>query len=67
VGPRPIFTTRIQCKAKAIPLQAWTASEGSRRLRHPDFKTMKLLKLNFLLNNTDVPFIVSLSMAAVTV
>ena len=23
---------------KAIPLQAWTAPEGSRRLRFPDFK-----------------------------
>jgi hypothetical protein len=23
-----------------IPLQAWTGSEGSRRLRHPDFKTI---------------------------
>jgi len=25
--------------AKAIPLQAWTGPEGSRRLRLPDFKT----------------------------
>ena len=25
-------------KGKAIPLQAWTGSEGSRRLRLPDFK-----------------------------
>ena len=25
---------------KAIPLQAWTGSEGSRRLRLPDFKTV---------------------------
>jgi len=24
---------------KAIPLQAWTGPEGSRRLRLPDFKT----------------------------
>jgi len=24
---------------KAIPLQAWTGPEGSRRLRFPDFKT----------------------------
>jgi hypothetical protein len=24
--------------AKAIPLQAWTGPEGSRRLRLPDFK-----------------------------
>ena len=27
-------------KGKAIPLQAWTGPEGSRRLRHPDFKTI---------------------------
>jgi hypothetical protein len=27
-------------KGKAIPLQAWTGSEGSRRLRLPHFKTV---------------------------
>jgi len=27
-------------KGKAIPLQAWTGPEGSRRLRLPDFKTL---------------------------
>jgi len=27
-------------KGKAIPLQAWTVPEGSRRLRLPDFKTI---------------------------
>jgi hypothetical protein len=27
-------------KGKAIPLQAWTSSEDSRRLRLPDFKTI---------------------------
>jgi hypothetical protein len=27
-------------KGKEIPLQAWTGSEGSRRLRLPDFKTV---------------------------
>jgi len=27
-------------KNKAIPLQAWTGPEGSRRLRLPDFKTI---------------------------
>jgi len=25
---------------KAVPLQAWTGPEGSRRLRLPDFKTI---------------------------
>ena len=27
-------------QGKAIPLQAWTGPEGSRRLRLPDFKTI---------------------------
>jgi len=27
-------------KGKAIPLQAWTGPEGSRRLRLPDFKAI---------------------------
>ncbi len=27
-------------KGKAIPLQAWTGPEGSRRLRFPDFMTV---------------------------
>jgi hypothetical protein len=34
-----IFRT-IRGKGKAIPLQAWTGPEGSRRLRLPDFKTV---------------------------
>jgi len=25
---------------KAVPLQAWTGPEGSRRMRLPDFKTI---------------------------
>jgi hypothetical protein len=29
-----------QVKGKAIPLQAWTGPDGSRRLRLPDFKTI---------------------------
>ena len=36
-GPR--LDTDI-IKGKAIPLQAWTGPEGSRRLRPPDFKTI---------------------------
>ena len=31
---------KIQGKGKAIPLQAWTGPEGSRRLKLPDFKTV---------------------------
>jgi len=34
-----VFLLCLQ-KAKAIPLQAWTGPEGSRRLRLPDFKTI---------------------------
>ena len=30
----------LKVKGKAIPLQAWTGPEGSRRLRLPDFKTI---------------------------
>jgi len=26
-------------KGKAIPIQAWTGPEGSRRMKYPDFKT----------------------------
>jgi len=36
-------TQRVQKgkgKGKAIPLQAWTGPEGSRRLKFPDFKTI---------------------------
>jgi hypothetical protein len=33
---------KLKCtsKGKAIPLQAWTGPEGSRRFRLPDFKTI---------------------------
>jgi len=27
------------CKGKAVPLQAWSGPEGSRKLRFPDFVT----------------------------
>ena len=33
-------TTTSTTTKKAIPLQAWTGPEGSRRLRLPDFKTI---------------------------
>ena len=37
---RKYEATSILCKkkGKAIPLQAWTGPEGSRRFRLPDFK-----------------------------
>ena len=31
---------RSKCKGKAIPIQAWTGPEGSRRLRLADIKTV---------------------------
>jgi hypothetical protein len=31
---------KVEDKGKAIPLQAWTGPETSRRLRFPDFKTI---------------------------
>jgi len=34
-----IFYKYIKGKGKAIPLQAWTGPEGTRRSRLPDFKT----------------------------
>jgi len=34
------FLVWLISKGKAIPLQAWTDSEGFRRLRFPDFKTV---------------------------
>jgi hypothetical protein len=42
---RVVFLKKIDDgKGKAIPLQAWTGSEGSKRLRLPDFKTINTLK-----------------------
>jgi len=35
-----ICLPRCMTGVKAIPLQAWTGPEGSRRLRLPDFKTV---------------------------
>jgi hypothetical protein len=34
------YLNNITAKGKAIPLQALTGPEGSRRLRLPDFKTI---------------------------
>jgi hypothetical protein len=35
-----ILRINIKGKGKAIPLQAWTGPEDSRKLRLPDFKTI---------------------------
>ena len=34
-----IIKSLVACKGKAVPLQAWTGPEGSRKLRFPDFVT----------------------------
>ena len=35
-----MFYTTVKGKGKALPLQARTGPEGSKRLRLPDFKTV---------------------------
>jgi hypothetical protein len=35
----------MKIQGKEIPVQAWKDSEGSRRLRIPDFKTVGTLKV----------------------
>jgi len=35
-----VYAVHRDVVGKAIPLQAWTGPEGSRRLRLPDFKTI---------------------------
>jgi len=34
-----VTMTLIKVKGKAVPLQAWSDPEGSRKLRFPDFMT----------------------------
>ena len=34
-----IYKIVISSKGKAVPLQAWSGPEGSRKLRFPDFMT----------------------------
>jgi hypothetical protein len=36
------LNVHITVKGKAIPLEAWTGPEGSRKLRLPDFKTINI-------------------------
>jgi hypothetical protein len=40
-----VTTKYSKGKGKAIPLQAWTGPEDSRRLRFPDFKTVDTQRL----------------------
>jgi len=40
ISAHPPTKCSVKGKGKAIPLQAWTDPEGSRRLRLPDFKTV---------------------------
>jgi len=39
----------VKVETKAIPLQAWTGPEGSRRLRLPDFEDNRQMKMVRLL------------------
>ena len=41
-------TTTLYGKCQAIPLQAWTDPEGSRRFRLPDFKTVSIGRSKFV-------------------
>jgi hypothetical protein len=34
-----VFRVLVKGKGKAVPLQAWSGPEGSRKLRFPDFLT----------------------------
>jgi len=34
-----IFMQFTECEGKSVPLQAWSGTEGSRKLRFPDFVT----------------------------
>jgi hypothetical protein len=36
---KPYTNKFIKVKGKAVPLQAWSGPEGSRKLRFPDFMT----------------------------
>jgi hypothetical protein len=38
-GSLQYINFRVKNKGKAVPLQAWSGSEGSRKLRFPDFTT----------------------------
>ena len=38
--PVSTFLPILKDKGKAVPLQAWSCPEGSRKLRFPDFMTM---------------------------
>jgi hypothetical protein len=41
------FAASVNCPyngVKAVPLQAWTGPEGSRKLRLPDFKKITTLR-----------------------
>ena len=39
INSQEVLKYKILQKGKAVPLQAWSGPEGSRKLRFPDFKT----------------------------
>jgi hypothetical protein len=45
INLKRINVSKGKGKSKAIPLQAWTGPEGSRRLRLPNLKTIGTLTL----------------------
>jgi len=47
-GSQKPSLTLLDKGKKAIPLQAWTGPEGSKRLRFPDFKTIGTLRWQVL-------------------
>ena len=47
--------TTLKIRGKAVPLQAWTGPEGSRRLRFPDFKTIGTLRYRPPLTPGSIP------------
>jgi hypothetical protein len=45
LGPARLPIKYVKKKGKAIPLQAWTGPQGSRRLRFPEFQENRHMKM----------------------
>ena len=39
VDMKQVLYGKCKCKGKAVPLQAWSGPDGSRKLRFPDYVT----------------------------
>jgi hypothetical protein len=58
--PQPqyfLVTSVVKDEVKAIPLQAWTGPEGSKRLRVPDFKTFAAHEGSKVVSPTHRPYL----------